>query len=210
MDKPSLSVRGVALLEVPPDLARFTVSVSSRHVDRQTALEVLAAREAEVRRILDDAGEVVARRESGGLHLWPEPADGDAPAYTGSVTTTVTVSDFAVLSDLMVRLAVLDQCHVAGPLWELRPDSGHAAEARRAAVRDGLDRARQFAASLGAELDTLVMLTDCDPGADPEPAAAALAAEHGDSASFDVELRPLTVRAAVEMHLTITTPDLRS
>ena len=213
-DKPALSVRGVSCLEVPPDLARFTVSVSSRHADRRTALEVLSARSDGIREVIDAAGPAVEKRESGGLHLWPETgADGDAiRAYAGSVTTSVVVNDFAVLGDLMVRLALREQCHVAGPYWQLRPDSEHAAEARRAAVRDGLRRARQYADSLGARIDSLVDLTDTAEdsyGPVPPPAATAEHGEpHPELPSFDVELRPLTVRAEVRLRVTITTPDL--
>jgi uncharacterized protein YggE len=214
MDKPSVSVRGTARLEVPPDLARFTVSVSSRHPDRQVALEALAERSSTVREIVDSAGAAVEKRESGGFHLWPEtrrPGEG-LPAYAGSVATTVTVNDFAVLGDLMVRLALVDQCHVAGPQFQLREHSGHLAEARRAAVQDGLERARQFADSLGAKLDSLVDLTDCDngpmhddvlPGPPPVPSVSGPTLP-----SFDVDLRPLTVQAEVQLRLTITPPVL--
>jgi uncharacterized protein YggE len=213
MEKPSVSVRGTARLEVAPDLARFTVSVSSRHPDRQVALEALAERSSTVREIVDSAGAAVEKRESGGFHLWPETRrHGEAlPAYTGSVATTVTVNDFAVLGDLMVRLALVDQCHVAGPQFSLREHSGHLADARRAAVQDGLERARQFAASLGATLDSLVDLTDCDAGTPPDDALPLPPTPAGTGPSlpsFDVDLRPLTVRAEVQLRLTITPPVL--
>lgn len=208
-DRPALSVRGVACLEVPPDLARFTVRVSSRHADRRTALEVLSARSDGIRELLDGAGAAVEKRDSGGLHLWPEAGPDGAPAYAGSVTTSVVVNDFGVLGDLMVRLALLEQCHVAGPHWQLRPDSEHAAEARRVAVRDGLRRARQYADSLGARIESLVDLTDDSPHPAPVPVPAADPGEpHPELPSFDVELRPMTVRAEVRLRVTITTPDL--
>jgi uncharacterized protein YggE len=213
MDKPSVSVRGVARLEVPPDLARFTVSVSSRHADRQIALETLAEGSSGVREIVDSAGAAVEKRESGGFHLWPDArrrGEG-VREYAGTVATSVTVNDFAVLGDLMVRLALRDSCHVTGPFWELREHSEHLADARRAAVLDGLERARQFADSLGSRLDTLIELTDCDTGQD-RPAAVAAHPDHSDPEaevpSFDVDLRPLTVEAAVQLRLTITAPDL--
>jgi hypothetical protein len=207
-DKPSLAVRGVACLEVPPDLARFTVSVSSRHTDRRTALEMLSERSDGIREIIDRAGPAVEKRESGGLHLWPD-GDGDGiRGYAGSVTTSVVVNDFDVLGDLMTRLALREQCHVAGPYWQLRPDSAHTAEARQAAVRDGLRRARQYADSLGARIESLVDLTDTADD-DPGPASAPQpAAEPGGTPSFDVELRPLTVRAEVRLRVRITPPDL--
>ena len=211
-DKPALSVRGVACLEVPPDLARFTVSVSSRHPDRRSTLEMLSARSDGIREVIDAAGAAVATRESGGLHLWPE-LDGDTVrAYAASVTTSVVVDDFDVLGDLMVRLALREQCHVAGPYWQLRPDSDHAAEARRAAVRDGLRRAREYADSLGARIDSLLDLTDtADQVPEPAPVAVppvGLGEPHAELPSFDVELRPLTVRAEVRLRVRITTPDL--
>jgi uncharacterized protein YggE len=214
MEKPSVTVRGVARLEVPPDLARFTIRVSSRHPDRQVALETLAQRSSGVREIVDGAGPAVEKRASGGFHLWPQArrTGEDIPDYAGTVTTSVTVNDFAVLGDLMVRLALRESCHVAGPFWELREHSEHLADARRAAVLDALDRARQFADSLGSRLDTLVELTDCDPGQDRPAAAGPHLDQLSDAAvgvpSFDVDLRPLTIEAAVQLRLTITAPDL--
>ena len=199
----------MACLEVPPDLARFTVRVSSRHADRRTALEVLSARSDGVREVIDGAGEAVEKRESGGLHLWPAAEPDGIPAYAGSVTTSVVVNDFGVLGDLMVRLALLEQCHVAGPFWQLRPDSEHAAEARRAAVRDGLRRARQYADSLGAKIDSLVDLTDDGPQPAPiAPPGADPGEQHPELPSFDVELRPLTVQAEVRLRVRITSPNL--
>ena len=52
-------------------------------------------------------------------------------AYTGTTSTTVTVSDFTVLGELMMRLADQEQTSVAGPWWQLRPGSPTYRKAQR-------------------------------------------------------------------------------
>src|SRR5689334_10354628 len=120
IDAPTVSVRGEATLEVPPDLARFSVTVSARGKDRQGVINRLAERSGAVRALVDEYGEAVERRETGAFHLSPElKRSGErVVAYTGSVGTTVTVVDFTLLGELMVRLADLEQASVSGPWWE--------------------------------------------------------------------------------------------
>jgi uncharacterized protein len=213
-DSPIVSVRGEALIEVAPDLARFAVTVSARGKDRPGVINRLAERSGAVRSLVDEYGDAIERRETGAFHLSPElrRSGEKVIAYTGSVTTTVTVTDFTVLGELMVRLADLEQSAVAGPWWELRPTSPVGGEARRAAIADALDRGREYAAAVGARVDRLVEISD-EGGADRPMYRMAMAASAGDMEadalpSFDLDPQVQTVRAAVHLRLTITEPDL--
>jgi hypothetical protein len=162
VDQPMVVVRGEALREVEPELAVFSVTVSARDKDRQTALSRLTGRAAELRSALDDYPDAIERRETGGVQIHPELRRGSerVSAYTGSVTTTVTVTDFAVLGELLLRLGNQDQTSVSGPWWQLRPGSRAGADVRREAVADAMSRAWDYAEAVGATVNRLVEIVD--------------------------------------------------
>ena len=206
-------VRGEAVREVPPELASFSVTVSARDKDRQSALTRLAERAASVRALLDGAGEVIERRETGGVRLRPElkRAGERVIAYTGSVSTTVVVNDFTALGELMLRLGDQEQTAISGPWWELRPGSTAGAEVRRAAIADALDRAREYADAVGATLDRLIEIADEGTGGGggrPMMRAAygGFAQAESEPLELDVDPQPQTVQATVQVRFAITEP----
>ncbi|RLP87847.1 DUF541 domain-containing protein [Micromonospora sp. BL4] len=210
-DGPVVQVRGEAYREVPPELARFAVTATARDRDREATLTRLAERAAAVRVLLDSSEPVVARRETGDLRVRPETRrSGErVVAWHGSVTTTVTVTDFTALGELMLRLADQDQVEVAGPWWELRPDSPAHREARHAAITDALLRAREYAEALGARVTALIELADAGPGDRPMFARAAYdGGGGGPELELELDPQPQTVQAAVQARFTISDPVL--
>ncbi len=212
-DQPTVVVRGEAVREVPPELASFSVTVSARDKDRQSALTRLAERAASVRALLDGAGDVIERRETGGVHLRPEvKRSGERViAYTGSVSTTVVVNDFTALGELLLRLGDQEQTAISGPWWELRPGSTAGAEVRRAAIADALDRAREYADAVGATLDRLIEIADEGTGGGggrPMMRAAygGFAQAESEPLELDVDPQPQTVQATVQVRFAITEP----
>src|SRR3954468_4010127 len=98
VDRPIVVARGEAVREVPPELAVFSVTVAARDKDREATLTRLTERAAETRSALDDYPDAIARRETGGVQIHPELKRGErVSAYSGSVTTTVTATDFTML-----------------------------------------------------------------------------------------------------------------
>lgn len=209
-------VRGESVHEVPPEIARFAVTVAARDKDRQATLTRLAERAEAVRGLIDGYGAAIERRETGGLHVWPElKRSGErVSSYHGTVTTTVTVSDFTVLGELMLRLSGTDQASVAGPWWQLRPGSPVHREARRAAVQAALQRAREYAEAVGARVTALLEIADIGPEARPLMARAAYAmgAPAGEAAAPRLDLDPevQTVQASVEARFAISEPTVLS
>lgn len=204
-------VRGESTREVPPELAVFAVTVSARDKDRQTALTRLTERAAELRTHLDDFAEAIERRETSGVQVHPELKRGGerVSAYTGSVTTTVTVTDFAVLGELLLRVADRDQTSVSGPWWQLRPGSRAGADVRRAAITDALGRAREYAEAVGAQVDRLVEIADEGAGGGGGQPMMRMAAYGGaPEADLELEIDPQqqTVHASVLVRVTITEP----
>jgi uncharacterized protein YggE len=213
----TVAVRGESLRQVEPELAEFTVVIVARDRDRQATLGRLRERADALRQFLDRYAEAIERRETGGLHVHPENAKrGERiTAYSGSVSTTVTVQDFAALGEMMLAVADQDQTHVYGPSWSLRPDSPVFREARQAAIAEAIGRAREYAEALGAQVAELVELADPGLGSGAENPAmfqayGAPQAMRGaaDAGAPDLQLDPprQRVSAAVEARFTITSP----
>lgn len=215
VDQPMVVVRGEAVREVPPELAVLSVTVSARDPDRQTTLTRLTERAAELRSHLDDHADAIERRETGGVQIFPELKRGGerVSAYVGSVTTTVTVTDFSVLGELVLRLGNLDQTSLSGPWWQLRPGSRAGADVRREAIDDALQRAREYAGAVGARVDRLLEILDEGTGGGGGPMmraakGAAFELMSGDGPELELEVEPQlqTVHAAVVVRVAITEP----
>ncbi|MGW2312948.1 SIMPL domain-containing protein [Actinomadura luteofluorescens] len=221
-DAPLISVRGEAVLEAEPEIARLSVHVQSQEPDRRTALDRLTERNQQCLDLVKSYGEAVEKLETGGLSITPllkyRRREGDVRAYRGTVWIKITVTDFAVLGELVTRLGDLERTYVSGPEWELRRDSEVYRRAARQAANEAVDRARGYAEALGARLTGLVELSDEGLGRDTVPGGpVALAAGYGRVAGggpaeepepIDLEPETQIVRATVEARFTATAPDL--
>ena len=204
-------VRGEALREIAPELAVFSVTVSARDKDRATVLTRLTERAAELRSALDDYPEAIERRETSGVQVHPELKRGSekVTAYSASASTTVTVTDFGVLGELLLRLANQEQTSISGPWWQLRPGSRAGAEVRREAIQDALARAADYADAVGARVDRLIEIADEGAGGGGGRMMRAVAFK-GESAldelSLEVDPELQTVQASVVVRVAITEP----
>jgi uncharacterized protein YggE len=214
-DAPVVAVRGEFVREVAPEIARFSVTVAARDKNRQATLSRLTRRAEEIRTLLDGYSEAIERRETSGVVVRPElKRSGErVAAYHGSVSTTVTVADFAVLGELILRLADQDQTTVAGPWWELRPGSPVFREARKAAIGDAVTRATEYAEAVGARLGRLLEISDVGLSAQPVVRQVQMgrAMAFGDASTemgpeLDLDPQQQTVHANIEARFTITPP----
>ncbi|MGP3921721.1 SIMPL domain-containing protein [Streptomyces sp. 8N616] len=221
-EHPRVAVRGEARLEVDPEIARIGITVNARGTDRRGALEDLARRNSAVLDLVKSYGEAVEKLETGAFVITPQlthKGRGERiRAYHGRVHVTATLTDFTALGELATRLADLELTSVGGPWWALRPDSPAHGEARRQAVREAVQRAREYAGALGAELTALVELAD--EGAESavpvvRPAAPggtmrgfAGGAESGEAPPLDLEPQRQTVHAHVNARFTMSPPRL--
>ncbi|WP_066954604.1 SIMPL domain-containing protein [Streptomyces lushanensis] len=224
-DTPRVAVRGEARLEVDPEIARIGVTIGARGTDRRTALEDLTRRNAEALALIKSYGDAVEKLETGAFSISPELTKHGRGerirAYHGRVHLTVELTDFTALGELTTRLADLDLAQVDGPWWALRPDSPAHGEARRQAVREAVQRAREYAEALGARLAALVELADLGAETPVDyamtPAGGALrsrsfgsAEAAGAAPALDLEPQRQTVYAQVNARFTMTPPDLGS
>ncbi|MFJ6795854.1 SIMPL domain-containing protein [Streptomyces sp. NPDC091268] len=220
-DVPRVAVRGEARLEVDPEIARIGITVSARGTDRRTALEDLTRRNNTVLDLVKSYGDPVEKIETGTFSITPEltrHGRGErVRAYHGRVHLTAELSDFTTLGELTTRLADLDLTQVDGPWWALRPTSPAHGEARRQAVLEAVQRAREYAAALGAELAALVELADLGAenalpfGAAPGSGMRTMAFSGSEDAGpppLDLEPQRQTVYAQVNARFTMTPPRL--
>ncbi|MFF3646083.1 SIMPL domain-containing protein [Streptomyces sp. NPDC002564] len=224
-DAPRLAVRGEAHLEVDPEIARIGITVSARGTDRRDALNDLTRRNTAVLDLVKTYGDAVEKLETGSFSISPELTKhgrGErVRAYHGRVHTTAELTDFTALGELTTRLADLDLTRIEGPWWALRHDSPTHRAARQQAVREAVQRAREYAEALGTGLAALVELADIGADSAPVPgygmpAGGMRAAAYGGAADFAEEAAPLDlepqrqhVYAQVNARFTMTPPDLR-
>ncbi|MFC9651610.1 MULTISPECIES: SIMPL domain-containing protein [unclassified Streptomyces] len=223
-ETPRVAVRGEARLEVDPEIARIGIAVSARGTDRRTALDDLTRRNGDVLALVKSYGDAVEKLETGAFSISPElTKHGRAErirAYHGRVHLTAELSDFTALGELTTRLADLELTQVSGPWWALRPDSPAHGDARRQAVREAVQRAREYAEALGARLAALVELADLGAentaayGVPPAPGGLRSRSGYGGAESaeaapvLDLEPQRQTVYAQVNARFTMTPPDL--
>ncbi|WP_399924110.1 SIMPL domain-containing protein [Streptomyces kanamyceticus] len=223
-DAPRLAVRGEAHLEVDPEIARIGITVNARGTDRRDALNDLTRRNTTALDLIKSYGDTVEKLETGAFSITPElTKHGRAErvrAYHGRVHITAELTDFTALGELTTRLADLDLTRVEGPWWALRPDSPTHRRARQQAVREAVQRAREYAEALGTELAALVELADLDAENTPAhgygaPVGAMRSIAYGGAADMPTEAAPLDlepqrqhVYAQVNARFTMTPPRL--
>ncbi len=219
-DAPHVAVRGEATLEVEPELARIGITVTARTTDRGAALDDLARRNTAVLDLVKSYGDTVEKLDTSALVITPELGKGRGErvrTYHGRVHIQATLSDFTALGDLTTRLSTLDLTRVDGPRWTLRPNSAVYRAARTQAVRDAVQRAKEYAEALGAGIVALLELAD--EGLDAvrvhggnRASYGALRSPGGSAADsvpvIDLEPERQTVHAQVTAHFTMTRPDL--
>jgi uncharacterized protein YggE len=230
-DETLITVRGEAFIETEPEIAILGVSVAARDKERPRAVELAAVRTREVGDIIRGYGEAVQRLESQPVHVRPLFAGEKTKARPGMKTIgylaqagfSVTMNDFAVLGELVGKLASEDLVTFDGPSWQLQPDSHIHRDVRLAAARDSIRRARDYAEAFGGQIIGLAeaadsgLLSDGSGGgghsvAYSRPTAAGLrmSARGGYDEPPEIDLIPAqqTVYAQVEARFLMTQPTL--
>jgi uncharacterized protein len=219
-EHPRVAVRGEARLEFDPEIARIGITVSARGKDRRNALEDLTRRNNRVLELARSYGQAMEKLETGAFSITPEldqqGRNEKIRAYHGRVHITAVLNDFTALGEFTTRIADLEMTHINGPWWSLRPDSPAHAEARRQAVREAVQRAREYAGALDTHLTALVELADI--GAEntaptlPAPPGATRAAAFGAAApqppALNLEPQRQTVYARVNARFIMAPPKL--
>jgi uncharacterized protein YggE len=222
-DAPLLAVRGEAELEVDPEIARIGVTVTARGKDRRTTLADLTHRNATVLDLVKSYGDAVENLSTGAVSIAPELGQRGRGerirTYHGTVHLTAELTDFTALGELATRLADLDLTRVDGPWWALRTDSPVYRRARQQAVREAVQRAKEYAEALGTTVAAVLELADTGATGGGRPRSAfdrravrfskaAADAEAAAPEPLDLEPQRMQVRAEVSAQFTMNPPSL--
>jgi uncharacterized protein len=183
MTAPIVTVRGEAQMEGPPDLAGLFCTLHASGDSAEEVRRQLATGSQAVAALLEQFAAALERTSTSGLHVSPtfnhrNPTK--ITGYTGTFTTSLVVSDFEALSELILAMSALPSSQLDGPWWSLRPDNPMHREVRLAAIADARRRADDYAAAFGATVAELVEVSDLDGG-------------------FGGTSRPMRMSAAMEM-----------
>jgi uncharacterized protein YggE len=167
MTAPIVTVRGEAQLEGPPDLAGLSCTLHASGDSAEATRAQLATGSQAVAALLEQFAGALERNSTSGLHVSPtfnhrNPTK--ITGYTGTFSTSLVVSDFEALSELILALSALPSSQVDGPWWTLRRDNPMYREVRLAAIADARRRAEDYAAAFEATVSELVEVSDLDGG----------------------------------------------
>ena len=213
-----ISVKGEASLEVEPEIAIVEITIEARDRDRRTVLSRLASRSQHVTGLIKSHGEAVEKLESGPASVYPDIKDKKGServaGYLGATSMRITIRDFTILGELVTSVSDEDLVTVAGPWWALRPDSPVYRDARLAAARDAMVRAREYAEAFGGGVAGLIEAADAGlltSAGENGPRFRATAVGRGlrkasPEAELDFEPARQTVTAQVEARFAMTVP----
>jgi uncharacterized protein len=220
----TVSVRGEALIEADPELAGLSITVVARDSDQGRALATLSDR-------VGAAQALIARFETGidssstsDLSVYPQLSDKHGArvrGYEGRATHSVMVSDFGILSDLILGVGAIELAQIHGPCWHLRQGSPVYRDTRLAAVQDAVGRARDYAAALACQVTSLIELSDLGMSSsvggftslrarEPRNVGVASMSDTADGPSFDLSPMRQQITGQIEARFSMTDPDLTS
>ena len=208
MTAPIVTVRGEAQLEGPPDRAGLSCTLHASGDSAEAVRAQLATGSQTVAALLEQFAGALERHSTSGLHVSPtfnhrNPTK--ITGYTGTFSTSLVVSDFDALSELILALSALPDSQVDGPWWSLKPDNPMYRDVRLAAIAEARRRAEDYAAAFGATVSELVEVSDLDGGMGMPMAMRAMATGGmdmgGESFAFEPALQ--TVHGNVTVRFTL-------
>jgi uncharacterized protein len=208
----TVTVRGRAAADVPPDRAQVVVAVQAEAATGAEALALVADRSAAVDAALDGVGDLVLLRRPAAVTL--SPVWNDHREVTGRAarrTVQIEAEAGGPLGELLAGLAAVPGTTIESTEWIVDPTNAVHGELRTAAVKDAHARAEDYARAAGLRLGTLEWISEPDvrPGDGGWVQSAQKMSRFaglGDSAAV-LELRPepVGVSAAVDVRYALLT-----
>jgi uncharacterized protein YggE len=199
----TVTVRGEAVADVPPDRVRLLVVVQAEAATAAEALALLADRAAAAGRVLDAAGELVLLRRPSTVAVQPTwSPTGEVSGQAARQSTTVETRPGGPLGELLARLTAVPGATLESTGWVVDPGNPAHGRLRAAAVADARARATDYARAADLRLGAVEWIAEPGTVHPPEPRGVARTAAL-ESASYGsvLELRsePIIVAAAVEV-----------
>ncbi|MEX3314888.1 SIMPL domain-containing protein [Sulfitobacter sp. PS-8MA] len=161
-------VTGQGSVAAAPDMATITLGVTEEAPSAKAAMDRVTEAVAAILAQLDAEGIAASDRQTSRFYLRPvhdrRPVENGAPpeisGYQAGNSVTVKVRDLSNLGAVMDAVLEKGANDFNGIDFGLQDPKDAMAEARRAAVTDATDRARQMAEAAGVELGELLRMTE--------------------------------------------------
>lgn len=159
----TVTVRGRAAADVPPDRAQVVVAVQAEAATGAEALALVAERSAAVDAALDAVGDLVLLRRPAAVTLSPVWNDhGEVTGQAARRTVQVEAQADGPLGELLAGFAAVPGTSVESTEWIVEPTNAVHSELRAAAVKDAHARAEDYAWAAGLRLGTLEWISEPD------------------------------------------------
>ena len=202
-----ISVVGEAVVRGRPDMAVLMLGVVS---DARTAGEALSANSEAMRRIIDTLkSEGLESRDLQTANFSVEPLYSQPPedqqtsfepkivGYRIRNELTITIRDLSRVGALLDRSVTLGANSVSGPLFTIADPAGLEDQARRAAVRNALDKGRLYAEAAGIPLGPITRIEERPTQFPPPMPMGAMARQEAADSAVPIEGGELSFRAQV-------------
>jgi uncharacterized protein len=200
----TVTVRGRAAADVPPDRVRLGFVLQAEAVAGSEALAMLAERSAAADEALDGAGDLVLLRRPAAVTM--SPVWSDSRQITGQAARRAVLVEARTegpLGELLAAIVAVPGSTVESTEWLVNPGNPAHARLRAAAVADARERAADYAQAADLRLGALEWIAEPEvrPG-EPGPQLAGFAfGGIGGGAGPVLELRPepVPVGASVDV-----------
>ena len=169
---PVVRVSSHAQIEVPADRASLSVQLSSAaHPAKIDAIAELSTQRQAVQAVLDQFESVIRQTSVSRNSVYeydPDRGVGSSgpprSRWQASVSFNLQIADLDQIAALYNRLRRLAPEGLGGPYWSLSDDHPAHHQARAAAVRSAVVRAKELAVAAETEVVSLDWLSDADAG----------------------------------------------
>ncbi|MBA3516348.1 MAG: SIMPL domain-containing protein [Rhizobiales bacterium] len=204
-----LSVVGEGVVRGRPDLALINLGVVN---DARAAGEALAANNEAMRRLIEALrAEGLESRDLQTSNFSVEPIYSQPPPdYQHTVPFEPKILGYRIRNELTLRIrdltrvgALLDRSitlganSVSGPIFTVADPSDLEDQARRAAVRDAMDKGQLYAEAAAIPLGAIARIEERPVGFSPPVPMGAMAREMAADSAVPIEAGELTFRAEI-------------
>lgn len=202
----TVTVRGRAEADVPPDRVRLGFAVQAEAVAGAEALAMVAERSAAADEALDAAGDLLLLRRPAAITL--TPVWSDSRKITGQAARRAVLVEAGAdgpLGELLAAIAAVPGTTVESTEWLVDPGNPAHARLRAAAVADARERAATYAQAADLRLGALEWITEPDvrpgdPGWTPQAKALSFGGFGGEAAPvLERRPEPVPVGASVDV-----------
>ncbi|PWR04100.1 hypothetical protein DKT77_03400 [Meridianimarinicoccus roseus] len=200
-----ITVTGEGAVRAAPDMVTLRLGVLAEGRTASDAIDRMSADAARLLAALDAAGVPATDVQTTMLDLRPIREQNAAEprralritGFEAETQVSVTSTDMAGLGDLFDRVLEAGANRVSGISFGLQDTENAMNQARAAAVRDAVSKARVYADAAGVPLGAVLRITDA-PGASPFDAAPRMMAAEG-----AMPIAPGSLRLTAQVSVTL-------